>query len=74
VKRLKGIMSTGTLCNTKSGVCPLLESDSRLCHLAAALKAKGQNIVSIICGHMRMPWSRRVLADSVNILFLFSIV
>ncbi len=41
---------------------------------AAAFIANGQNIWSIICGHILMPCNNRTLATCVSCLFLFSTI
>ena len=61
-------------CKIAIRVEPSLLMDRQLCRSAAALKANGQNIVSIICGHIQIPCKSKVQAERVSILFLFLII
>ena len=63
-----------TLCNIDSGVLPSMSNFKLFSRSATSFVENGQNISSIIWGHIMMPCKRIVCAPVVNILFLFSMM
>ena len=71
-KVFTGIFSTSVPYRIDSGVYPSILTCKVLSISAMYLNANGQNIWSILCGHIFIPCKRSVLAPSVKILFLCS--